>query len=589
MGKVARKRRSSAPSLQPQAPSPRGAFTIAELLVSIAILAVLGLAMTTIMRSGLTAWRQGQKRTDTDAAAQLVMDQIADDFGSIFTKSIRPPGPVTIELPTLREMQERGPLFFDNEWCTFSYEMSGGAKPYDGRFIYADNDGAACTFHFKMRFITHKARIWMAASGASSRPTPRLSFEARVVTQGSPDDSLATWTPLEDWRGGDLPANLLAEGADHIAVRAVFHPDAALDVDPNNKWTHPSQPRLLAGGEGPVLRFTAEPDPTAIGRVQFMLVQPPNMPGEPQKAVFVRNFGRRADPFAMQQTDAYGSLGEVCYLTTFDEWPLDNPSLTGTLWRAVRKPIGNWIVDGQLPPVNSPLTSFFERDFIGLGGTGGISALGSNVAGLNNTSGFVYLREQDGKMAESRFYPIAENVLYFGIQAWYHKPSDTQSIPAWVDDWDPAWGVPSKVRVVLVLQNQESRPTIARLKQSLEAESTTERIELDGASDFEFFAENSPEQRYVKIDDEWIYYDNVIGGRTLTFNSELGAFPHETGRPNDGYNRGLRGTNRSQSHSAGADVHQGETYVRIIPLPYPKLIPEQQPQGQQGDDYREDR
>jgi len=590
-----RMRFSPAPSPKPQAPKPRAAFTIAELLVSIAILAVLGLAMTTIMRSGLTAWRQGQKRTDTDAAAQLVMDQIADDFGSIFTKSIQPPGPVTIELPTLKEMEARRadrPDFYANEWCAFNltddfYSMAGELASAGGRYLYAPNDGASCTFRFRLRFVTRKAHVWIASSGASSTPESRLKLEAKIVTQENKDDTAAGWLPQSEWPEGDLTRLIPQDGTDCIMIKATFDVDEELQTWNGQGYvldaTHPSQPRLLVGDEGPVLRFTAEPDATAVGRVQFMLVQPPNMPGEPQKAVFVRNFGRRADPFAMQEDEAHGSLGEVCYLTTFGDEPNGIRSLTGTLWRAVRKPLGNWIVDGQLPPVSSPLTSFFERDFIGLGGTGGISALSTSVAGLNNTWGSAYLREQGEKMAQSGFYPIAENVLYFGIQAW----DDSLFIPGWTDDWDPARGVPPKARVVLVLENQESRPTIARLKYRLEADTTTDRIELDGAADFEFFAEDSPAQRYVKIDNEWIYYDNVTGGRTLLYDPSPGAFPGETGRPCNNTNRAQRGT-AGAPHDAGADVHQGETYVRIIPLPYPKLIP-QQPQGQQGDDYREER
>ncbi|HUW32290.1 MAG TPA: hypothetical protein VM223_11820, partial [Planctomycetota bacterium] len=282
----------------------------------------------------------------------------------------------------------------------------------------------------------------------------------------------------------------------------------------------------------------------------------------------------------------HGSLGEVCYLTTFDEEPPGTRSLTGTLWRAVRKPLGNWLVGGQLPAVDSPGTSFFERDFIGLGGTGGISVLGSPVIdeATSLPKRFVYSREQNGKMDASGFYPIAENVLYFGIEAW-DDSLDSQAIPGWTDDWDPARGVPSKVRVILVLQNQESRPTIARLKGSLDGETTTTRIELDGATDFEFFSANSPAQRYVKIDNEWIYYDNVVDGRTLLFDPE---FPYEIDRPRDGLNRGRRGTAGSR-HEAGADVHQGETYTRVIPLPYPKLVPRTQPQGQEASDYREER
>jgi len=575
------------------------AFTIAELLVSMAILAVLGLAMTTIMRSGLTAWRQGQKRTDTDATAQLVMDQIADDFGSIFTKSIQPPGPVSIEIATLRELQERGTVFFSNEWCTFSDEIH--ATSYAGRFLYADTDDTTCTFHFRLRFTTHKARIWIAASGASSVP-PRLKFEAKIVTPQNEGNDL-DWHPQDDWPGGELSPIIPADGADHIAIRAVFYVDEGLDVDPSIKWTHPSQPRLLPGDEGPVLRFTAEPDPATIGRVQFMLVQPPGQPGEPQKAVFVRTFSRRSDTFGLPATMDHGSLGEVCYLTTFDEEPPGTRSLTGTLWRAVRKPLGNWLDNnGQLPAVSSPGTSFFERDFIGLGGAGGISVLGSPVIdeATSLPKRFVYSREQNGKMDASGFYPIAENVLYFGIEAW-DDSLDSQAIPGWTDDWDPARGVPSKVRVILVLQNQESRPTIARLKGSLDGETTTTRIELDGATDFEFFSANSPAQRYVKIDNEWIYYDNVgyykkdeegdsvlEDAHSLVFDAAAHAYPEETDRPRNGLNRGQRGTAGSR-HEAGADVHQGETYVRVIPLPYPKLIPQMQPQGQEASDYREER
>ena len=89
-------------------------FTLAEVMVSLAVMSILGVCLTMILRSGISAWRQGEARTDTTATAQTAMDQLHRDFAAAFTKSIRPPGPVTIEIATKDELKPGWEDYYSN-------------------------------------------------------------------------------------------------------------------------------------------------------------------------------------------------------------------------------------------------------------------------------------------------------------------------------------------------------------------------------------------------------------------------------------------------------------------------------------------
>lgn len=505
-------------------------FTLMELLVSMAVMSILGLSLIMILRAGISAWRKGEVRTDTTATAHTALDQLQRDFAAAFTKSIRPPGPVTVEISTENELKARGIDYFSNEWCTVSQEFAAASER---------------TFHFRLKFKAKRARAWIATYGD-------VMIEANIYTP----DSDTGWQTLVDSRSpewsGDLSELIDAawndgtddytnEGTDHIAIKVT-----ANDADA----------KLLVGTEGPVLRFTAEPELSGPGKIRLLT--------QPGVVIFVRNFSRRPDPLAVSGEGS--SLAEVCYVVTFNEERPGELSPTGTLWRAVRQPAGDWAEE----PTGKDL-SLFEREFVS-----DVTVLGRDVEGPEGGTIRVYTRLN---MQNAGFSPIAENVLHFGVEAWDNAEQEEEMYPRWIHSWDPARGTPEKVRIVFALQPQIARQTVARLAEPLNGSTSTGEIVMESAQGFRAFAANSPLERFVKIGDEWIYYDNIVHASKLVFDTrqwdnvpaegqdQFMELVSEVDRPLD--NRGKRGT-VAAAHPAGTDVHQGETYVRTIMLPYPK-------------------
>jgi len=522
-------------------------FTLMEVLVSIAIMAVLGTALTALLRSSMSAWREGEARAGTNATAQAALEQIAGDFAAACTKPVRPPGPVVIEIPTVEHLLKHRIDYYSNEWCTVSVDpplriidkLYAASLP---AFIGQSRN----TFDFQLRFPAKRAAAWVAASG-------EIDLEAKIYTPDNEDDDTG-WQPLPE--SGDLStliADASEEGTDHIGIRATFRNTKA---------------RLMPGTEGPVLRFVAEPNKTAIGTVRFLLnsaiVGTPGVE-EPQRVVFVRNFGGKTDPFAPAGSNAARSLGEVCYITTADT-DADGKELPGrTLWRTVRQPVGDW--------------SEYQWGYPG------------NEGDSSSTEGWLYERHLmdeigtlydhvrlDGKvdrqaMANLGFHPIADNVLHFSVEAWRDDPE----YPGWVDTWPPEAGTPRKIRIILTLIPRTG-PTVARLTRELGAESTTAEIEIESTAGFRPYAANSAFERFLKIGDEWVHYDNIKGNKLLFDERDFGDDSSDAGLlrllsdPNRPLgNRGLHGTAISD-HIAGTDVYQGESYVRTIILPYPRQI-----------------
>jgi prepilin-type N-terminal cleavage/methylation domain-containing protein len=65
----------------------RGGFTLAELLVSIFVLAVILLVVAQLMISATAITRTGNKHVDTDTQARVVLDRMALDFGQMVKRT----------------------------------------------------------------------------------------------------------------------------------------------------------------------------------------------------------------------------------------------------------------------------------------------------------------------------------------------------------------------------------------------------------------------------------------------------------------------------------------------------------------------
>ena len=532
-------------------------FTLMEVLVSIAIMAVLGTALTALLRSSMSAWREGEARASTNATAQTALDQIDGDFASAATRPVQPPGPVIVEIPTVEQLLKHRIDYYSNEWCTVSVEPSLPPPDPDEDTLYLPPAEPYYSFDFQLRFPAKRAAVWVAYSG-------EIDLEAKIYMIDNQDNDGMDWHPLPE--SGDLSGLIEGAapgGAERIGIRATFVNTKA---------------RLMPGTEGPVLRFVAEPNEAAVGIVRFLLARPLGS-GEPQRVVFVRNFGGKTDPFAPAGSNAARSLGEICYITTADT-DADGHELPGrTLWRTVRQPVGDWSEYHWYYTGNA-----YERD----------ESVWSYTGNLMDEIDTLYDHVRpDGKvdrqaMAGLGFHPIADNVLHFSVEAWRDAPNpDFDETGFWTDNWEPDEGTPRKIRIILTLIPRTG-PTVARLTKKLSSEIPTDEIEIESTAGFRPYAANSAFERFVKIGDEWVYYDNIKGSKLLFDErdpddvqpSERPALLRLLSDPNRPLgNRGLTcgswvASNHTAitEHNVGTDVYQGETYVRTIILPYPRQI-----------------
>lgn len=65
----------------------RDAFTIAELLVSVFVLAMIILMVAQLMSSATTITKTGNKHIDTDTQARTIFDRMAVDFAQMFKRT----------------------------------------------------------------------------------------------------------------------------------------------------------------------------------------------------------------------------------------------------------------------------------------------------------------------------------------------------------------------------------------------------------------------------------------------------------------------------------------------------------------------
>ena len=70
-------------------------FTLIEVLVSVAILSILGTSLIVILRGGVKTWRRGEARRESFEVAQVVLGQLREDLESTTVETKVPPGAST--------------------------------------------------------------------------------------------------------------------------------------------------------------------------------------------------------------------------------------------------------------------------------------------------------------------------------------------------------------------------------------------------------------------------------------------------------------------------------------------------------------
>jgi prepilin-type N-terminal cleavage/methylation domain-containing protein len=164
----------------------RNAFTLAEMLVSIAILVLLVLLVTRLINSASTIATLGNKHINTDNQARPVLDRMAEDFGQIVKRSdvdyfLKQPGntqPVNDQIAFYSQVEGYYPTSSQSHMSLVSYRV---------------NNDSASSSYLKLQRMG-KALIWNGATPASSAtPTPApIVFSPMTILGVWPNATSAT-------------------------------------------------------------------------------------------------------------------------------------------------------------------------------------------------------------------------------------------------------------------------------------------------------------------------------------------------------------------------------------------------------------
>jgi hypothetical protein len=157
-----------------------GAFTLAELLISMGVLALLILLFSQMMNSATAVSRTGSKRIDTDTEARAVLDRMALDFGQMLK---RPDVDYYIKEPSGKYKGHgnghgygkplgAGPQFQLNDQIAFFAQMPGyypaGSQSPVSLVAYRVNKGNSNSRSYLRLERMGKGLLWNGASNATN-------------------------------------------------------------------------------------------------------------------------------------------------------------------------------------------------------------------------------------------------------------------------------------------------------------------------------------------------------------------------------------------------------------------------------------
>jgi len=543
--------------------TPHSAFTLLEIVVSVAVLAILGLGLVGLMSAAVSAWRTGEASRQTQERLQSLRRQIDEDFAA----AILDPPPVPdfhYVLDTLDSLpsDENDPYYIVAEGTPYIEGRNATLDLTDGKHESGFYGPLVVTLKIRVPFRVGsallQARIDVPDAGSSA-----LLRVARNNPEAAdpelPDNS--TWAVVDSINnggvtldgaigGGETDISAAVRGGDIIFVHATLGESATfLEAD-----------QLRSAGR-PVLILDcyrsdhALPDPTEQPRPTFAAWTEGNtqvvtftrtIPGEMEKRR-LRDAGTGSAYFNNRDEGelmALGGRAQVVYRIT----PYEDAGRRGlaVFRRAIEAPITRAPAAGWSGPLRPNLLA--------------------TVREMNDTS-----IADTARIPAHDFVP---NVLYLGFAFWGGETTTWEQMPHLDPDYDtsaparPAsmrWlssrYLPEQVQVTAVLEPDHGKHTSAGLKAGLDA-SAADSIALSSTKGFYDVQRSSDSSReflrdprhYVKIEDEWIYYDRVRSDTQL-------ALPTDDARC-----RGMRGT-EAAVHPSGAEVYRGAVSVFTVTIP----------------------
>ncbi len=491
--------------------NPRSGFTLMEILVSVAVMAILGLALIGLMSAAVTAWRRGEADRQLHEKLQALQRQIADDLAA----AVVDPPPVPdfhYALDTLWDLPSPAdPYYIISSGAGFLKPDTGPGT--DASYFTPDgaNGAAEVVLRIRVPFPIGAALLKARCDSLDANASIQLQVARNAPGTDTPGSYQSIETLSGEGMGGaerELPAAAL--GGDMVFVRAVLTNGAA------DTAQFLRGDRLRSAGR-PVLILDCYKDPNALSQRPRPTFQAYYENGA-QVVSWVRTIPGENEKATLRQ-QALGGRARVVY--RFRPYPpeANKPGL-GVLRRGYQIPLDDSVAVRDIP----------TQDFI-------------------------------------------TSVLHFSMSFWGADTTVWETRP----ELDPNYGslapiphppsrrwlssryIPEQVQVTVVLEPDRARHLSVGLRTAIDDDDTG-TLQLSSAKGFpssnharDFVHDFIRDPRhFVKIDNEWLYYERVdFGGSALIIPS--------TGR-------GVRGT-AAAPHASGADVWRGRAFVFTVAVP----------------------
>ncbi|NQT89009.1 hypothetical protein HQ560_19730, partial [bacterium] len=527
-----------------------------------------------LMSAAVGAWRTGESSRQVQERLQSLRRQIDEDFAA----AILDPPPVPdfhYVLDTLASLPDGKATDGDGEPDDPYYIVKTGTVAEDKRLA----EGVDVTAFYGAQVVTLKIRVPFRVGAALLKArldVPDKDSWARLqVWRNDPDlpdpddreePAAGTWAVVDSINegsetvdgaigGGETDISLAARGGDIIFVKATLGENATfLEAD-----------RLRSEGR-PVLILDcyrdadALPDPADQPRPTFAAW----FEGGAQIVTFTRTI-----PGEMEKRRLREAGGGSAYLNDRDEGALK--ALGGRAQVVYR--ITPYADDGR-----RGLTVFrraFEAPITRLPQNVGAGALRPNLIATVREMADAGL-DDAVKIPAHDFIP---SVLYLGFAFWGGETTTWEQRPELEPNYTTKYGsaepyprpasmrwlssryLPEQVQVTAVLEPDRGKRTSTGLKRALDP-TATGSVVVSSTKGFYTVERSSDTTReflrdprhYIKIDDEWIYYDRVASETAF-------ALPN-----NSAVCRGMRGTTPA-AHATDAEVYRGVVSVFTVSIP----------------------